>query len=238
MNTKNSLTGYLVVAAVFVLMIGTSSSMTGAAGPVIKQERQVGPFSGLEIGGAFHVYLSQGERESLVIEAEEGDLDRIITEVVGNNLRIHTKNWNNCHGPLNIYLTFKDLKYIDLSGAVDVTAENPLKFSQLELEISGAADVELPFTAEKLTSEISGASEVDLEGECEYADLEISGATEFSAMNFRVTNMNLELSGASDAKVHVTGELIVEASGASSVSYKGNPKVMAETSGASSIKGD
>jgi hypothetical protein len=209
-----------------------------STGNFIKEDRQVSNFTKLEIGGAFKVILSQGDQEKLVIDADAEEMKDIVTEVVGSKLKIYTKaDWGMRLHEMTIYLTFKNLEYIDFSGAVEVTGETPLTFSDLEMDVSGAAEIDLEMNAEKYEAEFSGASEIDFRGTCKTGYIEISGASEFDAEGLEFQDLNIELSGASDAKIFATKKLTIDASGASSIRYKGNPPdVSVDESGASSIK--
>jgi len=208
-----------------------------STGNFIKEERAVSNFSKLEIGGAFKVFLTQGDQEKLEIEADSKELGEIVTEVVGNKLKIHTKpGWGERFHDMTIYLTFKTLDNIEFSGAVEVKAENPLTFNELEMDVSGAVEINMEMKAEKYTAEFSGASEITFTGSCKSGNIEISGASEFKAEGLQFEDLTLDLSGASEAKVFSTNKLRIDASGASEVRYKGNPPdISIDESGASSI---
>jgi hypothetical protein len=205
-------------------------------GNVIKQDRQVSGFNKINISSAFHVMLTQGDKEALTVEADDNLMDNIITEVVGNELKIHCKRGGGHSKKMTIYLTFKNLKDLEVSVAVELETTNHLKLQDLKLDISGAAEMKMDLEADRLDGDLSGASEMDLTGRVSSASIEISGASEIDALEMEIADLILDVSGASEAKVNVTGTLKVEASGASDVRYKGSPKIDANSSGASSIK--
>jgi len=206
-------------------------------GNVIKQERSVSSFAGIEVGGAFKVYLTQGEKETLVVEADENLLDVIETEVRGNTLRIKTTEDIRDSKALNIYITFKNLDDLDISGACNLTGENKFKLGDLDLECSGASDVMLKLSAEHLNLDCSGACEMDIYGSAESIDLDISGASHLDASDLEVKICNADVSGASSGKVFVTGELSAEVSGAGSLKYKGDAVIKNhDVSGAGSLR--
>lgn len=209
-----------------------------STGNFIKEVRTVSNFNKLDIGGAFTVYLTQGDQEKLEIEADSKEIGEIVTEVEGGKLKIHTKpGWGERFHDMTIYLTFKNLDYIDFSGAVEVKAESLLTFSELEMDVSGAAEIDMQLKAEKYTAEFSGASEITFSGTCKSGSIEISGASEFHAEELQFEELTLDLSGASEARVFSTNKLRIDASGASEVKYKGNPPdIRIDESGASDIK--
>jgi hypothetical protein len=208
-----------------------------STGSFIKEDRNVSNFSKLDIGGAFKVYLAQGDQEKLTIEADDNELKDIVTEVVGNTLKIYTKSdWNTRYHDMTIWITFKSLDHIDFSGAVEVTGEGTLNFGDLNMDVSGAAEIQMAIKAEKFDAEFSGASEVDFSGTCTKGYFELSGASDFDAQDLEFTELSIEVSGASEAKVWATGSLNIDASGASDIRYKGAPKISIDESGASSVK--
>lgn len=203
-------------------------------GHVIKETREVSSFSGLYVGGAFNVFLTQGGSESLSIEADENLMPLIETRVKGNTLEITSKENIGRYKKLNIYINFENLKTLDVSGACEVKGEG-LGFPTLRFEASGASDVELNLTADDLICDYSGASEITLSGKAGKCNIEMSGANEIDAYDLEVGDMEINASGASDAKIFVTGSLKVRSSGASSIRYKGSPTVDSDVSCAGSL---
>ena len=234
---------YLLSAVVFFTFISASNSAclylaesVDGNGHVIKQERDVSPFHAIRVGGSFEVSLIQGDRESLVIEADENLMDFIRTEVSGHTLVVETEGNLRNYDRLKLYITFRELELIDVSGAVNIYGDNTLTFGDLTIESSGATELTLDLEASSLSMELSGASEIDLAGHCRTANLESSGASELRAGNLETEKFTLNISGAGESTVFVTNTLDVNVSGASQVRYKGNPQTInQETSGAGSI---
>ncbi len=227
------------LAMLFVLQSGCTFASKGIKGDgnVIKQERSVSAFDGIDVGGAFNVFLTQGESEKLVIEADENLMDIIETDVRGTTLKIKTSEDINGSTKLNIYITFKDLKDIDVSGACDLTGENKFKLGDLDLECSGASEMEMKFSAGNVELDCSGASNAELFGSAQSVNADLSGASKLDAMEFEVAIYNIDVSGASHGKIFVTEELSVEVSGAAHLKYKGEPRIKEhDVSGAGSLK--
>jgi hypothetical protein len=209
----------------------------GPQGELTKQDRAVSGFDAVDIGGAFEVIIKQGSQESLTVEAESGIIDKIKTEVSGHTLKIYTEKdccWDTRN--MAIYLTVKDIRYLEISGACELKSEGDIRLDNLEMEVSGASEITLNFALSKLDLNLSGASELSLSGSCDDVYMETSGASEIDAINFKAGSMTIDASGASDCKVNVTEDLKVDASGATSVRYTGSATVNSSTSGASSVK--
>jgi hypothetical protein len=229
----------LLASLVIILQSGCTFGINGIKGngEVVKQERKVEPFSGVDVGGAFKVFLTQGDAEKLVVEADANLLDVITTEVRGNTLTISTNEEINDPEALNIYITFKTLEEMEISGACKVTAENTFKLTNLDLDCSGASDAELRFSVENLKMDCSGASKIELFGSAGSVSIDVSGASSLEAIELEAGTLEADVSGASNVKISVSRDLSAEVSGAACLKYKGDPSIKDfEVSGAASLK--
>lgn len=231
-----------ITASILLLFITLSSSgcmyLNGVDGNghVVTENRDVSSFDAIKVGGAFNVILTQGNSEALTIEADENLLPLIETRVKGGTLVISTKENIRDAKELNIYITFNKIRKLNFSGACDVKSKGVLSFSTLDFDASGASEIKLELNADKMTCDYSGASEIEFSGTAGVCEIQISGAAELKAYDLECEEMELDLSGAADAKVNVTKSLRVEASGAASVRYKGNPSIDQRVSGAGSVQ--
>jgi hypothetical protein len=205
-------------------------------GNVKTENRDVSSFDEIKVGGAFNVLLIQGGKEALKVEADENLLPIIETRVSGGTLIITTKEDIRNAKSLNLYITFRDLSKLNISGACEVKSEGTLEFETLKFKASGASEIKMALTADRLLGDYSGASEITFSGRARDVELDLSGASELKAYDLQTENMRLDISGAGDAKVHATKTLKVEASGAASVRYEGNPSVDQRVSGAGDVR--
>jgi len=206
-------------------------------GEIKKESRTINDFSEIEISGVYKVYLTQGTSNSLTLEGDENLMQYITTKNEGNNLIIDSKENLNPTNDIIIYLSFVNLESIDLSGACEVVSQGQLKFDNLEIEGSGACEFTMDMNADKVDFDVSGASEMRLSGKANQVKIDGSGAIEIKAFDFVINDCDVELSGASKAKVNVVHNLSIDLSGASSFTYKGGAKILKQSiSGASSIR--
>ena len=203
-----SLSSIILIGLLLTLNSGCSYGFGGIKGDgnVIKQDRPVSGFDGIDVGGAFRVFLTQGSTEKLIIEADENLLDIIETEVKGGTLHIKTNKDIRDYEALNVYITFKDLRNLDISGACNLKGENKFTLNDFELDGSGASNIELKFSATNLEMDISGASNIELYGSAEKMELELSGASTFEAYELEVNYCEADISGASHAYITVNEE--------------------------------
>ncbi len=215
------------------------ASINSYADPIVKKNRSVDKFSGIKVGGAFNVVLTQGSTHKLVIEAEEDVHDDIRTQVKGDVLHIDIDwnwKWKN-HGKITIYVDFVALDYLNVSGAADVTTNTPIKANELELQVSGASDLELEINAKSMNVTVSGAGDIRISGSTDEQTVRLSGAGDYKASQLKSNYTNARASGAGSVTVHATEQIEAYASGAGSVKYYGNPaKEKTNSSGAGTIR--
>lgn len=228
-----------LLSLVIVVFTATSASAERSVrgnGDVVKETRKIRSFDAIDISSAFEVELTQSDKESLVIEADENLLDHIYTEVVGGTLKIYTKGNIRNINTMKAYISFKMISEIEVSGACEIVGMNKMKFDEFTFDASGASEIELSFTATQVELDLSGASEINFSGYADKMEIYASGAVEINALDFEVRKCEIDVSGACSVKVFVTEDLEIEASGATSVRYKGKPFIEIDVSGASSVR--
>ncbi len=121
-----------------------------------------------------------------------------------------------------------------ISGASRMDIDN-LESTNSELEVSGASEFTSDVKCEDLNLEISGASNVILSGEVNTFDVELSGASNGSCKKLMASNVEVDLSGASNLSISFSGRLDGDLSGVSKLVYYGDKsKVKVDLSGGSS----
>jgi hypothetical protein len=199
------------------------------------QDRDVSGFKGINVSGGFAVEVTQGNQESLRIEAEENLLGNIRTEVRGGVLHIYNEDGVTSNKGMKAYITMRELNSVDISGGVKVTGKSSFRTDALKLDISGASKVTMDINTKKLDADMSGASKIELTGKADVLEMDMSGASKVEAADLQAKRVKVEASGASKIKVYATDELDINASGATVVHYKGSPSISAETSSAARI---
>ncbi len=222
----------------FILSPGIALSSCADKMTVQQQERNVGQFTGIKVGGAFNVVLSQTGKHKLVIEAEEDLLDRVRTEVKGDVLHIDMEwDWSwKSNDDITIYIDFKDLESLEISGAADVKGETPIDANDLDISVSGAGDLNLEINAKTIDVTVSGAGDLSISGSTDRQQVRLSGAADYKAQHLKSKYTHAKASGAGSIVVYASEEIEAYASGAGSVKYYGDPeKEKSKASGAGSI---
>jgi hypothetical protein len=214
-----------------------ASSCTVGSRRVVTDTRRVRNFDRIDFSTIGELTITQGDHESLTIEAESNVMRRIRTEVRGGRLYIEMKSgfpwvWGVMPTkPIKYDLTVKELTTLDLSGVGSIYA-GAIDTDLLELDMSGAGKVVLrSLTAETLVVEHSGAGKCELSGQVRRQELHLTGAGEYDAADLESERAEVEVSGLGKAMVWATEALDIKIPGAGSVGYYGDPSVTQDVSG-------
>lgn len=221
------------------LIVLVLSSCTVGSRRVVTEDIKVSDFDQINFSTIGDLTITQGDRESLTIEAESNVMSRITTGVRGGTPYIEMKSgiWNVVPTkPVRYDLTVKELNSLDLSGVGSVYA-GAIDTDRLDLDMSGAGKVIIrSLTAETLEVDHSGAGKCELAGQVRRQEVHLTGAGEYDAADLESESVEVELSGVGEATVWATEALDIRLSGVGSVSYYGDPTVTQNVSGIGKVK--
>ena len=197
------------------------------SGNVITKDITVKSFDQLNASGVFNLLLSQGDKESLKIEADDNLMDLFIVENEGSSLTIKMKKNSNFNSKkqLKVYVTFKTLKSMDLGMVGGTSSDDKLKFADLKLKNQSVGSVSLNMTLQTLNMENQSVGSVKLEGSAENAVVKNNSVGSINAGNFVVQKMDIENNGVGSATVNAEKELKYSDSFLGKVSNRGNATV-------------
>jgi len=246
-SKKSQIVKKVIKAAIIIAVIGVLAILAGSckwtiglvrgSGNVDTEEREVAGFNEVYLSGVGNLIITQGEKESLIIEADDNIIPLISTDVFGNKLNIGISSGYSFIPTVKIkyYLTVIDLESVSISGAGDVNCDD-LSTEKLEFDISGAGDIDFNIDAESIEITSSGAGDINFAGKVDSQDVDISGVGKYNARELESRQCRISVSGAGTATVNVSEELDIIISGVGNVNYVGNPHITQDISGLGRIK--
>jgi len=231
--------------AYFLFLAISLSACTGAFfdvtgnGNIISESREIEEFSRIQLKGGYQVTITEGSTPSLEIETDDNLMEYIKTEVHGDRLVIESTASIFSQSGIVINLTYTSLEEIGVSGAASLENYGTVASESLDLNISGAAEIDLKVDVQELDVSTSGAGSLSMSGEAQDATFSLSGAGSLEAYTLTTTDCRVSVSGVGGAEVYVTGSLDAHVSGVGGISYKGDPEdVSQQVSGIGSISED
>ncbi len=227
--------------AMRTLLVSFLMLTTLAAFSQNRETRDVGDFDEVVMRLSGKVYIKLGDKNEVILEGDQDEIDQVETDVRGGRLSIGEENkrrwsWRRSRNNLNVYITVKELNGAFVSGSGDIIGQTVFKSDDFKVSVSGSGDVELEIDAKDVDSRISGSGNIELSGAAQYTKLSISGSGKYLAEEMKVGEYEISISGSGRASVDAQESLDVRISGSGSVYYRGRPSVNSSVAGSGKVR--
>jgi len=240
MKTNNFLMVIVMTCILSGFLYGCNvfAEQVKGSGKVVSKERKIEPFTQLKMDGVFNVIISQGEKESLIIEADDNLIDLIETQNDGNALVIKQREEVNMKPTkFNIYITIKDLEKIETSSVGNIETKTILILKNFDLSSSSVGNIKLEINCDKFSADISSVGDLNLKGKANETSIKNSSVGNINAIDFISDNLIFYNSGVGDVKVYAEKEITLISEGVGNVAYTGNAVVKSiENKGVGKVK--
>jgi hypothetical protein len=239
-NLKTMKTKQIKTLAIALLVIlGLQINAVNAQGK--KETRKVAEFDKIDLSIPANLYLTQGAKNEVVIEADEDVLAKIETKVDGTSLDIKFEKWHNYKGmgKINVYITVKSITGLDVSGSGDIIAKSAIKAEKLVLDISGSGSILIDnLTVNDVYAMVTGSGNINIKGNSKANMLkaDVTGSGDIDSEGIEFKNGELDITGSGSIRANVSDDLNADITGSGSIYYKGNPVIDADITGSGKIR--
>lgn len=241
---------YLLEIAVILLFIIFSSGCVvkddrekfldqikeNGSGKVIKESRNISGFNVISFSDYFFVtnfIIQQGDKDSILIEAEDNVMPHIITDYKTVNVTEpflaigYEADMPKPTKPINFYITVKELNKLSIGGEGDVKV-NDINTKNFLISI-GMANCSLNnIQADNLDIDLSGAARLYTSGKVKNQNVKIFGNCIYQGENLESQKATVVISYGREggsATIKVKDLLNAEIIGPGQIYYIGNPQV-------------
>jgi len=221
------------------------SGVTGS-GNITKEERSVSDITSVRVANQGDLVITLGDKETLVIEAEDNLLEYIESNVRGDELVLETRDGINIRNtePILYYLTVTDLDRVSVSSSGDIVVPeissdrfsinvsssgdivlDGLFVDSLQVDISSSGDVFIgELSAERLEVNISSSGKLGIaDGYIEMQDISISSSGDYDGRDVESVQADVSISSSGNVTIRVSEELDASISSSGDLYYYGNP---------------
>lgn len=231
------------VAAILVGCLSFAAACgarTVGSGRVASETRAVNGFHGVELAATGTLEITPGDREELVVEAEDNLLPLIETTVKADGTLLITFKRNESvetTKPLSFKLSAKVLDVIKLSGSGKIHVGGKLAAEHETLSLPGSGTVAVDhLETGALTVSLAGSGTLKVAGGASSQDVKVSGSGNYKAEAFKTDAAAVSVSGSGTCKVWAEKTLDARISGSGEVEYHGSPEVKQQVSGSGSVR--
>lgn len=243
MKTLTKITVF-ITTMIIVLLSTTSCFVDGLSGirgsrNVVSEDRDISSnFETIKVQQGINVYLTQGNKTELSIEADDNIIDLLITEVNNGELKIYFEKNVYKAKARNVFLTAETINGIRTSSGAYVKTENTLQTDMLVLDSSSGSSMDVYVNADEVESECSSGADIDIFGETNKFSARASSGSSIDADELKSNYAVAKASSGANINVHVSGTLRAKASSGGDIDYEGSPaNINKDTSSGGSVRG-
>jgi|SRR5512133_663098 hypothetical protein len=201
------LLGGLTVATLYESHVFESSSTSGTqgSGVLATQTRHLPSFTSVELAGSNNVVVHVGEKQSVVVKADDNLIDRVTTKARSGTLIVgNTRSSFSTKSPMRVAITVPTLDALTLTGNGNIVVDG-IEAESLKVDLPGNGTLTANGTATRLDVTVSG-----------------SGVARFTELV--ANDVQAAVSGSGSIFVTATKSLDASVSGSGAILYAGNPQ--------------
>ena len=227
------------VSSLFILLL-TMATASFAQEEITKDLRS---FNKVIASPKINLILEEGDHEGIRLVYSNVSQDKINIVVKGKTLHLYLDDAKvvdkleraNLHGKESIYrhanvtayVTYKQLKHLEIRGTQELTCNSELKAKKFKLKAYGQNEITLAgMKAEYLKTSLYGENELKIKGgTAEYQKYRLFGENKIDTQALKSFSTITNIYGESKIKLSTQDELRVNSFGESRVSYNGDAQV-------------
>lgn len=215
----------------------TSLAATEGSGRLSTESRTVADFSGIALRGSMTLVVSQGDKASVTVRADDNLLPLLETVVEGTRLQIGWKRGERIRTRSTVTVTVVTPKLTALavagSGDVELGA---FSTPNLKLSLAGSGNARMAgLKTDELGVSVSGSGDVRGNGQAGKLTISIAGSGDVRLGDLPSDEVSVRIAGSGDAVVHANKTLAISIAGSGDVAYSGDATVTRSVAGSGSV---
>ena len=198
---------------------------------VITEDRNLKEdFTKIKVSTGLDLYISQGSKSQITVEADENLHDIIITEVHNGVLKIYSEEniWK--AKARKIYVTIETLEGITATSGSDVYTKETIKVNDIKVSATSGADIRMSLDANSVSSSATSGSDIEISGVANNHSSSATSGASIDAYDLRSKNVNVKVSSGADINIYASESITAKASSGGDIDFKGNPKQVTKKS--------
>jgi hypothetical protein len=211
-----------VGAALLLFAFNTPDCITGK-GAVIKRSLPLQPVHAITLQGSLDVQLTQGEGQSVEVEAQENLVDLVETTVKDGHWTIRTRECYRTDKPFAVHLRVPKVDRVTVQGSGDVVGTGTFTGNSFNLDVQGSGNLKINVNGGSVKTSVQGSGAVKVSGTCDDLAATVQGSGDVKAGELKAGRARVNVMGSGDITVQTNGALEGDIMGSGDVEYLGSP---------------
>lgn len=181
-------------------------------------------FTKIKVSTGLDLYLSQGSKNKVTLEADENLHDIIITEVNDGVLKIYSEKniWQ--AKARKVFVTVKNLEGLTATSGSDVYTEDVLKVETIKVSATSGADIRIALDADTVETSATSGSDIRISGTANNHTSRANSGASIEAYKLISKNATVNVSSGADINIYASESINAKASSGGDIDFKGNPR--------------
>ncbi|MCG1037131.1 DUF2807 domain-containing protein [Polaribacter sp. DS7-9] len=198
---------------------------------VVNQDRTTKEvFTEIKISNGLDLYISQGSKSEIIVEADENLQEIIKTEVNNGVLKIYAEKniWK--AKARKVFVTVKDLESLSATSGAEVYTEDTLKLNNLIVGATSGADIDINVDVKTIETSATSGADIKVSGIATNHITNATSGASIEAYNLKSINVTAKVTSGADINVFASGTINAKATSGGDIDFRGNPKKVDKTS--------
>jgi hypothetical protein len=193
------------------------------SGNIITETRAVAAFNAVDVSNSINVELVQGNKNEVVVEADDNIIKNI--EVVNNGGVLSIKL--NHRGSIRkftarVRVTAPVFSSISASSSSSIKSSNTITSTdKIKIDASSSADIELDLDVPNVIAECSSSASIDLNGRAKIFEAKANSSADIKAENLKAETVKADASSSASVHVFASVKLNANANSSGDITYTG-----------------
>ncbi|MGK0329791.1 head GIN domain-containing protein [Polaribacter sp.] len=225
---KTSSTKLLTIFFIATLFSSCAIDMfnraTGNRNVVTEDRSAKEDFTKIKVSTGLELYISQGLKNQITVEADENLQDIIITEIQDGMLKIYSEKniWR--AKARKIYVTIENLEAIAATSGSDVYANETLKVNNLNISATSGSDINISVDANTVETNATSGSDIEVSGVSNNHISKATSGASIDAYQLQSKNVSAKVTSGADINVYASESIVAKATSGGDIDFMGNPK--------------
>jgi hypothetical protein len=229
-------------AAAAAALAGCTGARSESGGPTVQRSYQVGGFERIEVAGPYEVDVRTGSDPSVQASGPEKTVERMIVEVDGDTLKIHSRKrrslnfgWSNDH-VVRLMVTVPALRGAEIAGSGGINVDR-VTGDSFEGAVAGSGDLQVgQVDVQRLSMGIAGSGEIRAgTGRARRVEYEIAGSGDIDAGALAAEEAQVSIAGSGNVRANATRAASVDIAGSGDVQLTGGAKCQVSKAGSGNV---
>lgn len=222
--TQKILTLLLITTLFSSCAVDMFNRVNGNRNVVTEDRSTKEDFTKIKVSTGLELYISQGSKNKITVEADENLQDIIITEVKDGVLKIYSEKniWRS--KARKVYVTIKNLDAIAATSGSDVYTNERLKVNDLNISATSGADITISVDANTVETSATSGSDIEISGVSNNHISKATSGASIDAYQLRSKNVTAKVTSGADINVYASESIVAKATSGGGIDFKGSPK--------------